>query len=254
MKCINCDKETNSNGLDKCKKCYDKERYLKIKNGKWNFNSITPTTLSGIQEQILIGGLLGDSYLYKYKNQINVGLAIVRSAQDLKYLEFQFKHFEKFCSSPIKLRGYLDKRTNKKYFSCSFRTKAVEIFNSYKEKWYPKGEKIIPGDLKLTPLICAIWFCDDGSVVYTGLSNKNRRVSLYTDSFSKKEVTFLQCLLNETINVSFKISKKNSTKDLNKGFYLHLDKRDEVIKFINYIKDYVPKEMNRKSDRWKDYL
>lgn len=254
MKCINCDNETLSDGQSECKKCYDKERRLKIKNGDWKFNPIPPKILTNIQEQVLIGGLLGDTYLYQYKNQINSGIAIGRAIKDIEYLKYQFELFKDFCPAGIKIRNTFDKRTNKTYTGCSFRTQVAEVFAPYKQKWYPNDIKIVPRDLELTPLICAIWFCDDGSIVYSGPSLQSRRISLYTDSFSKKEVEFLQSLLKETIGVSFRITRKNSMKDINKGFYLHIDKKSEVLKFINYIEDVVPGSMNRKSDRWKDWI
>ena len=71
MKCINCENETNGAGQVECKKCYDKARRIKINNGDWKFNPTPPAILSSLQEQVLIGGLLGDLSLYQYKNQIN---------------------------------------------------------------------------------------------------------------------------------------------------------------------------------------
>lgn len=254
MKCVNCENDTLSVGQSKCKKCYDKERYLKIKNGNWEFNPTPPKILTDIQDKVLIGGLLGDFSLYQYKNQINSGIAISRAIKDIEYLKYQFDLFKEFCPAGIKIRNTFDKRTNKTYTGCSFRTQVAEVFTPYKQKWYPEGIKIVPRDLKLTPLICAIWFCDDGSVVYTGSNKLGRRISLYTDSFLKEEVEFLQCLLKDTINVSFMITRKNSMKDINRGFYLYLTKRDDVITYINYIKNDISYSMNRKSDRWKGWI
>lgn len=236
------------------KKAYDKARYLKIKNKEWKFNPEPPKVLSNLQEQILIGGLLGDLSLYQYKNQINSGIAINRAIKDKKYLEYQLDIFKEFCPAGIKIRNTFDKRTNKTYTGCAFRSQVAEVFTPYKQKWYLDGTKIVPRDLQLTPLICAIWFCDDGSIVYSGASKQGRRISLYTDSFLKEEVIFLQNLLQDILNISVKITRKNSMKNVNKGFYLHIDKRSDVAIYLNYIKDAVPQSMIRKSDRWKDWI
>jgi hypothetical protein len=248
MKCLKCENETKSLGQNLCKKCYDKGRRLKIKNKEWNFNSTPPDELSSVQEQVLIGGLLGDLSLYQYKNQINCGISINRSIKDKEYLEYQFDLFKDFCSSGIKVRYTLDKRTNKTYTGCSFRTQVAEVFSSYKQKWYPNGEKIVPKDLQLTPLICAIWFCDDGSIT---LKNNKRRISLYTDSFVKDDVLFLKNLIKKYLDIDFSISRKNSMKDISKGFYLYIDHKDNIMKFVKYIQDVFPIGMSRKSDRWK---
>jgi hypothetical protein len=254
MKCITCQNDAPSTGQKKCKPCYDKARYYKISNGAWKFNSKPPTSLTETQLQVLIGGLLGDTSLYQYKNQINSGISIKRSIIDLEYLEYQFYLYKDFCMSGIKVTNTLDARTNKIYKSCSFRTQVSPVISSIKNKWYINATKIIPLELRLTPLICAIWFCDDGSVVRCGSSKKGLRISLYTDSFLKKEVEFLQSLLHQAIDIQFKIARKNSMKDLDKGFYLYISKKSEVLKYIEYIKDYMPKQMSRKSIRWKDYI
>lgn len=229
---------------------YDKARYQLIKQGLWKFNSIPPTIFTSEQEQVLTGSLLGDAHLYKYKNQINAGLAIGRSSKDKEYLEYQYLIFKDFCSKPIQDRFSFDKRTNKIYSNSSFRSQVAESLTLLKNKWYLDGEKIVPKDIVLTPLTCAIWFCDDGSI--TGAGNK-RRISLYTDSFNKDDVYFLKESLSKTINIEFSITRKKSMLNINKGFYLYIDSKHNVCKFISYIKDSFPISMKRKSDRWKGY-
>jgi hypothetical protein len=246
MSCLNCSE------LIKCKHCYDKERYLKIKEGSWKFNPTPPNHLTDVQEQVLIGGLLGDLHLYQYKNQINSGIAVGRSIKDKEYLEYQFNLFKGFCSSGIKIRDTFDKRTNKKYSGCSFRTQVAPIFQSFKNKWYPNNIKTIPLDLKLTPKICAIWFCDDGSV--NNVSKSGRiTLSLYTDGFLKKEVEFLRDILNKELDSNFKIGKKNSTKDPDKGYYM-CGQHESSMKLIKYMKPEFPISMSRKSDKWKGLI
>lgn len=227
------------------KKIYDKNRHLKIKNGTWQFNLKPPASLSKEQEEHLIGSLLGDANLYKYKNQINAGISIGRKTSDIEYLKYQYELYKSFCSNGIYERKYLDKRTNKFYSISYFRTVACPVFSVYREKWYPKGIKIIPNDIVLTPTICAIWFCDDGSVV----SKKPTRIpviSLYTDGFSKYEVFNLRELLCKTISDNgFEVQKKPNDK-----YYLRSVKSG-CIAFIDYINKFMPESMNRKSNIWR---
>jgi LAGLIDADG DNA endonuclease family len=237
-----------------CKHCYDKNRRIKMKNGDWNFNRPMPDVLTSEQEQILIGGLLGDFYLYQNKNNINAGISCGRSLKDKKYMEFEYSLFKDFCNEGVKKRNYFDKRTNQIYYGVWFRTRVSKVFTPYKKKWYSNGEKIVPRDLKLTPLICAIWFCDDGSIIYVGKNKTGRRISLYTDNFSKKEVIFLRKLLKSNLGILFRMTRKKSMEDPNKGFYLYIDNKYDIHKFVMYIKDVMPLSMSRKSDRWKGFV
>jgi hypothetical protein len=225
-----------------CKHCYDKNRRLKMKNGDWQFNLPMPNKLTLEQEQVLIGGLLGDFYLYQNKNHINAGIACGRSSKDKKYLNFEYLLFKDFCNDGVKEKDCFDKRTLKTYKGVWFRTRVTEVFTPYKRKWYPSGNKIIPKDLKLTPLICAIWFCDDGSIIR--VSKTNCKLQLATDGFQKKEVEFLSSLLQKEIGGQFNVYPKE-------GNYVIVAFHDTALKFIKYIQSDFPKSMKRKSNKWK---
>ena len=238
MRKINC-----TCAVDKqCKHCYDKERRLKMKSGDWKFNTPMPDKLSVEQDQVLIGGLLGDFYLYQNVNHFNAGIASGRAVKDKKYMEYEYDLFKDFCNDGIKERNYFDKRTNKTYYGVWFRTRVSKVFTPYKKKWYPNGTKIVPQDLKLTPLICAIWFCDDGSVIR--VSKTNCKLQLATDGFKKKEVEFLSSLLQKEIGGEFKVYAKE-------GNFVICAYHDTAIKFIKYIQSEFPKSMKRKSNKWK---
>src|SRR5271165_295334 len=98
MECVNCKTETNSKNVKQCKPCYDKARHRKIKNGDWEYNAECPDTLTSEQEQVLIGGLLGDFYLYQNKNHINAGISSGRAEKDRKYAEWEHSLFIAFCN------------------------------------------------------------------------------------------------------------------------------------------------------------
>jgi hypothetical protein len=57
-------------------------------------------------------------------------------------------------------------------------------FNSQRTRWYPQGKKLVPEDVRITPLSCLLWFLGDGSVYL----DKKRYpvVVLCTNSFSDK--------------------------------------------------------------------
>lgn len=226
---------------------YDKLRYLKRKNGTWKYNPTPPSKLSDIQMQVLQGGLLGDSYLYHYKNQINSGLAISHTSFDEEYVKYKYNLYKDFCKSNIKYQCSFDKRTNKTYSKFYFRTQVSDIFTEFRNKWYPNGIKIVPKDIDLTPIVCAIWFCDDGSVIRYG-KNKNRlRLQLATDGFQKEEVDFLAEKLSQIIGSACKVSRKIN-------HYFIYASHETTVKFIKYIEPVFPYCMKRKSEKWEGLI
>jgi hypothetical protein len=166
--------------------------------------NISPTVLTKLQEEILIGSMLGDGCLYKHQNYAPY-LSIVRKLTDYSYLNYEFQYFTEFCNhDKIKINNIFDKRTKKIYKQCKFITRPSEVFESYHKKWY--GEvKILPSDLVLTPLVCSIWFCDDGCITINKKTNR-LRIKLSTHCFTKKEnqtlIKILKIITKETFTIS----------------------------------------------------
>src|SRR5271165_3446922 len=245
---------------NQCKPCYDKARHRKIKNGDWEYNAECPATLTSEQEQVLIGGLLGDFYLYQNKNHINAGISSRRAEKDIEYMKYEYNLYKDFCSNvgiseetnvmnfkQVKLLGLDEKFIGAIHKGISFRTRVQPVFTPFKEKWYPEGKKIVPKDLKLTPLICAIWFCDDGCIVrmLRKTMQDKLRLQLSTDGFTKKEVLFLISLLEKEIGGEYHCSHKRK-----EHYYIRAE-HDTAVKFIKYIEPVFPQSMKRKSDKWK---
>lgn len=225
------------------KSLYDKDRYRKIKDDKWKFNMVYPSKFSFLQKDILIGSMLGDGHLYLYKNAKNSGLVIERSAQDLGYLEYEFNIFKEFCSSKkLYHRTIISKITGKKLEYYRFRTGTNELFTEFRNEWYHNSRiKSVPKTLDLNPTICAIWFCDDGSVVKY---SKNRlKLQIATDGFSKDDCEFLTHLMTKRIGGTFHVYKKEDKHYIAAS---HLT----TIKFIQYILPKIPHSMNRKIEKW----
>lgn len=203
--------------------------------------------LSNIQNNILIGTLLGDGSLIKYGKSKNARLAVDRSVNDIKYLQLQHRIFKKLCSNNIIYREKYNIKYNKVYKFCKFDTKSLSIITKYYNEWYPYGKKIIPKTLKLNPLIIAIWFCDDGHVKIRG-KNKNRLYLRFcSEGFSKEENLFLAKLLSEFCGETVTITPiyKNS----NKYRILATDKAARAIAIK--IDKYIPKCMLKKA-KWRE--
>lgn len=238
-----------SNKIGICKKCGEEKRltrgycsnkcysYLLRNNLINRLEKIkSPNEINHEQEEILIGSLLGDGGIYPTTGQAY--FTVTRNLKDLDYLKCEYEYFKDFCNSPIKISKSFDKRTNKYYLKCKFATRGSLIFTKYHNEWYPKGKKIIPDSLYLTPLICAIWFCDDGCVTIHKTTNR-LRLKLSTHCFNKRENEKLIKILKEKINVNFSISK-----DKNNYYIVASDAATK--KFIKYIEKHIPNSMKRK--------
>jgi len=198
-----------------------------------------PTILTDLQHQVLVGSLLGD--LHMSLDGINPRIKIDRQFKDKEYLNWQYNIFKDFCKSGIKEITRFDKRYNKNYHYVSFRTRSVPVFLKYYHQWYKNKIKIIPHNLVLTPMILAVWFCDDGCII----RNKNALVlKLSTESFGFEGTKLLSDKLEQRFNCKFPIYKKHKNKDqyiiktATKSAKLFMEDIENIIKINGMIRKY----------------
>jgi hypothetical protein len=193
--------------------------------------------------------MLGDGCLTRAKNKFSIPyptLKILRAIKDIKYLEWEYNIFEKFCLSGIKTRIVYDERYNTNYEYIHFRTRHCEVFDEIYEEWYPAPErkKIVPKNLILSPLICAVWLCDDGSITY-GTNQYRLNMQLCTNGFTKNDVEFLVQLLNKRYDEKFRLNI-----DM-KGNPIIRASDSATRAYLKDIDGYMPDAMKRKSDKWR---
>lgn len=170
--------------------------------------------------EILDGLMLGDGYLHPWKNKKTreVISAFYEHSSSLKAKKFivGLKDFlEKYWDlDEIKIT---DKKIHFKLCSPSFRNFKEQYF-----RWYSNGKKIVPKDIRLTPIVCLLWFLGDGSVADTG-----RLIS--TDGYTKREVEFLQRKFFE-VGIRPTLRKPSG----NHGWRIYIP-AEETKKFLNYI-------------------
>lgn len=167
--------------------------------------------LTQIQNDILIGSLLGDGCLSIRKDSITPRLTIRRQLLDLPYLQWQFEVFRNLCrEKAITIGETYDRRYDKNYQYCNLESRYIPAFKVYYYNWYPNKKKIVPLDLKLNSLIIAIWACDDGNFSIT--DNKRLRIKFHTQGFLKEDVLFLKNLLDKRYNTEFKVQSPDENK------------------------------------------
>ena len=201
--------------------------------------------LTQIQNDVLIGSLLGDGCLSIRKDSITPRLTIRRQLLDLPYLQWQFEVFRNLCRDKAITTGEIyDKRYDKYYQYCNLESRYIPAFKMYHHDWYPDGTKIVPTNLKLNSLVIAVWACDDGNFSIT--SNKRLRLKLHTQGFSKNEVFFLKDLLDDRYHTKFKIQNPEENKFIIVG---HDHQTRILLKDIDAV---FPNGMNRKSVLWRE--
>ncbi len=204
--------------------------------------------LTKTQKDILIGSLLGDGSLYMHPHGIHPSFIITRSTSDLQYLKHEFGVFENLCSTGIKNKIIYDKRTKRHYNRSYFCTKNVKEFDQYYKDWYAGGPKTVPRSLKLSPLSMAIWFCDDGTIIYTTPSKRSIQITLSTDSFIKNDVEFLAKTLSDRYGDNFRVTRHGT------HFVIRVSTFGST-QLIKEIDQYIPSGVcTRKTKLWKNKI
>lgn len=136
--------------------------------------------------QFLDGSLLGDGCLehcrtpsarYKQKSKLKNYVAWIRS---------QFAQWGIEVSTPRLVTNTGDGVRNCLFsLTYAISSKSYADFKTEYKRWYPKGTKIVPRDLQLSPLLVLKWMLDDGC-------RYPDHVVLCTNGFAKADVLFLQ--------------------------------------------------------------
>jgi ribosome-binding protein aMBF1 (putative translation factor) len=107
------------------------------------------------------------------------------------------------------------------------------VWTELGKKWYTtelvngRIKKIIPGDLKLTPLSLAVWYMDDGVN-----SSKDAQAKLCTNGFNNEEVIFLSEIMKRDLGIE---GVKCRVKKHKEQFVIRIN-RKQYFEFIEMIK------------------
>lgn len=233
-KCPRCNRFSEKVVRGYCPSCY---HVLRIR-GIIKTKTKVPIKFTSRQTEIINGFLLGDGCIFAGKHALHNRLIVIRSQKDIEYLKWQYEEFRNFYNSPPNSYKQFDKRTNKYYYYCNLSTRSSLAFDYLREKWYINNKKVVPKDLILTPLIIAIWFCDDGSCRFDKKGNI-RGLKFSTDGFDKIYVEFLADLLSKRYNEYFGVCKNGNNWTI-------CTYGNGSEKLLDDIREYIPQSMDRK--------
>lgn len=156
--------------------------------------------LSHLQEQMILGSLLGDMNIGKpRKYHPTCRLTLVHSIKQKELFMKKAEILGEFMGS-YKEYSYLDNRTNNIYSTIRGNSKSHKVFNDIYSKLYINNTKTITQeylDMINHPIALAYWFMDDGT--YSG--------QIATNCFSLSEVELLSTWLKNKFDINTTIQK-----------------------------------------------
>jgi len=124
--------------------------------------------LTPVQEQLLVGSLLGDGSMSATSGEA-VRFGEGHGEKQAAYTEWKAHLMEPFTSS---IRWGIKKEKGRIFRSRIFITHSCPQFRPFYDLFYPAPgrSKVFPSDLPdwMTPFVLAVWYMDDGSVTPTG--------------------------------------------------------------------------------------
>lgn len=142
-----------------------------------------PKTMNFIQEQLVLGSLMGDGYMGP--NHI---FSVAHCDAQKDYLDSKYRVLSNIATTAApKFSGHASIMHG--LHTCSLHN--LSDIDFHKLCYSNNGKKFVTKQWldKLTPLALAIWYCDDGSLsIYTG---KNPTSHIATNSFSNNEMQLI---------------------------------------------------------------
>lgn len=114
-------------------------------------------SLTQYQRSVVIGSLLGDGYLRKLPGRSDAFLEINHSINQKEYVDWKYEILRDLTRS-----GPRKRISNGNRIAYRFFTRQVHDLSKLHRMFYFNKSKRIP-NIKLDPVILAVWFMDDGS-------------------------------------------------------------------------------------------
>lgn len=219
--------------LNDLRKCGVQIRSIKEQNER---HRGTPRTEAFTFRDLIDGLLLGDGYIDKkgllHLEQTSVRLGWVEQVQHLLH---EVGADSKIIPVQPRTKVYKGREIRGNGGNVLYTPAYVEL-QAERARWYPQGLKVVPRDLRLTPICVAQWFWGDGSYSPDGT------LILYTNGFTPEDVDFLATRIEEDLGVEAHAARTNRPNQHS----IKVSRRDEAVKFSDLIKPWMPPCMEYK--------
>jgi recombination protein RecA len=183
----------------------------------------TVGSLSEVQQQIIIGTLLGDGSM---RCKTNALLEINHTVRQKEYVDWKYRHLSELVRTPPKARN-----GNQGRIAYRFVTRSLSELTPFYRLFYEDGRKVIP-EVALTPLTLAVWFMDDGC-------RSRSAVYLNTQQFDSDGQRLLLEMLRNQWSIDGSLNK-------DKTYYRIRISVAGSVKLVNLIEPYVIPQLRYK--------
>lgn len=200
------------------KKCMGEGTFRNHKH--WSLD-ITPEI-----HEVIEGLVLSDGFLTLKKGNRYPSFGLDQSYAHKEYCEYIADLFQ-IPRDAITTRDKYLKTTKKIYSICNIRTNSSPIWESYYQRWYPFGRKILPKDFKMSPLNLLTGFIGDGCLsISSQNSNIYYRIFLCFMRFSRESMEEILFPQLKDIGINCSINARNmigfASKSSVKAFYEYI--------------------------------
>lgn len=145
--------------------------------------------------QLITGHILGDGHLYYIKPPaLNSGFTITQERKHADVIEWTR---QLFTSHGLPCKVYIRKDDASVLY-----TPRAPVFTWLRRLWYPRGKKIVPDNLALSPIALLAWYLGDGTLC------KRAGVVLHTEGFEFHDASNLSNHLNTTFNLCANVKER----------------------------------------------
>lgn len=187
--------------------------------------------------ELLDGTLLGDGWLRGYNISGEYGI----QQNNKPYIKWMQNNMNQFgltgwISKDIKTSfeiadriGHKRPDQNKEFDSYTFATRRYRELKKQHTRWYPNGQKIIPKDIRITPLSVFVWFLEDGTISY---KKTEGQLIFCTDGFNIDETKKLKAMLSNIIDIKVSIASGKSSNYKPRLAIYRLSDIDKLLDFM----------------------
>ena len=202
---------------------YEKERAYQ--------NNRIILTPNEIQDNIIIGSLLGDGSLARYGR-----------SKESHYREHGCIAQNDYRKWKATMLSTLHFKYHEDLNAAGMKSISNALFSTYHHLFYENGRKRVTPEIleRLThPLGLLCLYLDDGTLVIDRYIRNNTihlfpRITIYSQSFTEQENLLLRDHIYNQFNISFILKKRNDGH----GVVLQCNYRDDIIRFLFFFKPY----------------
>ena len=171
------------------------------------------TVLTPDHQSIITGLLLGDGHIAQRGNSRTPRLGLTSTEPEyaqavMAALPFEWTPPQITPAQSMLIKGQMCR------CKASWRVNSLAdvCLHEYYDKWYPDSKKVVPSDIRLTPLAVLHWFLGDGSSTWQGRPGKQHTLlSFATHGFMKAECEMLCDKLKEADpQMTFQVHKQRT--------------------------------------------